>query len=240
MVLRKIHISELLISDEGKIAQELHDKVKVLCWIMTNPSNLWTKAQHVKATWGRRCNKLVFISSETNTQLPAVGVDVEEGRDFLWAKTRKAHQYLYDHHINDFDWFIKADDDTYVVMENLRHMLSRFTPEEPIWFGRRFRPYVPGGYMSGGAGYVLSKEAVTRFVTLALKDDGICRTDPGGAEDVEIGVCLHNVGVNARDSRDEYGRETFHPFVPEHHLIPSLIPKDNWLWEYNYYPYKEV
>ena len=222
------------------MAQDLFDNVKVLCWIMTSPDNIMTKAQHVKATWGRRCNKLLFMSSKRNDVLPAVGLHCKEGRDFLWGKTRHSLKYIYKHHMGDADWFLKADDDTYTIMENLRNMLSHYKTTDPIWFGRRFRPYVPGGYMSGGAGYVLSKEALKRFVEQALPDDVICRTDPEGAEDVEIGICLHNVGVNARDSRDEYGRETFHPFVPEHHLIPSLIPKDNWLWEYNFYPYKEV
>jgi len=109
-----------------------------------------------------------------------------------------------------------------------------------VYFGRRFRPYVQQGYMSGGAGYVLSREALNRLVTKALPDPFRCRNDPGGAEDLELGQCMEGVTVAVGDSRDEHGRERFHPFTPDLHLVPGLIPRDNWYWQYNYYPAKVV
>lgn len=120
-------------------------------------------------------------------------------------------------------------------MENLRYMLYPYSADSPIYFGCRFKPFVKQGYMSGGAGYVLSREAVRRFVEKAMPNKTICRSDNGGAEDVEMGKCLEKVEVIAGDSRDTNSRGRFFPFVPEHHLIPGHANKDFWYWQYIYY-----
>ncbi|XP_068083667.1 glycoprotein-N-acetylgalactosamine 3-beta-galactosyltransferase 1 isoform X2 [Anabrus simplex] len=174
-----------------------------------------------------------------DSTLPAIQLPVKEGRDYLWAKTKEAFRYVYRHHLQQADWFMKADDDTYVIVENLRYMLSAHKSNEPIYFGCRFKPYVKQGYMSGGAGYVLSREAVRLLVENGLTDKKKCRPDHGGAEDVEMGKCLENVGVKAGDSRDAFGRGRFFPFVPEHHLIPGHVNKNFWYWKYIYYESKE-
>ncbi|XP_060229997.1 glycoprotein-N-acetylgalactosamine 3-beta-galactosyltransferase 1 isoform X3 [Meriones unguiculatus] len=215
------------------IAETLYQKVKILCWVMTSPQNLEKKAKHVKATWAQRCNKVLFMSSEENEDFPTVGLKTKEGREQLYWKTIKAFQYVHDHYLEDADWFMKADDDTYVILDNLRWLLSKYNPEQPIYFGRRFKPYVKQGYMSGGAGYVLSKEALRRFVD-AFKTEKC--THSSSIEDLALGRCMEIINVEAGDSRDTTGKETFHPFVPEHHLIKGYLPKTFWYWNYNYYP----
>ena len=74
---------------------------------------------------------------------------------------------------------------------------------------------------------------------MGINDKKMCRQGHEGAEDVEIGKCLHHLGVLAGDSRDEEGRKRFFPFVPEHHLVPGHIPKDSWYWKYQFYEEEE-
>ncbi|XP_041639045.1 glycoprotein-N-acetylgalactosamine 3-beta-galactosyltransferase 1-B-like [Cheilinus undulatus] len=221
--------------EDSRMADELYKRVRVLCWVMTAPKNLEKKTRHVKSTWSRHCNIVVFMSSEDNADFPTVGLGTKEGRDQLYWKTIKAFHYVYEHHFDEADWFLKADDDSYVIVDNLRLLLANHTPEEPIYFGRRFKPYIKQGYMSGGAGYVLSKEALRRFVE-GFKNK-VC-THTSSTEDLEMGRCMEKVGVLAGDSRDSLHRETFHPFVPEQHLTYKF-PKSFWYWRYCYYPISE-
>uniref|UniRef100_UPI00358E251D glycoprotein-N-acetylgalactosamine 3-beta-galactosyltransferase 1 n=1 Tax=Myxine glutinosa TaxID=7769 RepID=UPI00358E251D len=222
--------------EDDSIANEVRQRVRVLCWIMTAPKNLEIKTRHVKATWTRHCNTVLFMSSEENAEFPTIGLKTDEGREQLYWKTIRAFQYIHKHNIDDADWFLKADDDTFVIVDNLRLMLSNYTPEQPIYFGRHFRPYVKQGYMSGGAGYVLSREALRRFVKAF--DDGTC-THTSTVEDLALGGCMEKIGVKPGDSRDAAKRETFHPFVPEHHLIRGTLGKDFWYWRYCYHPASE-
>ncbi|KAG7264415.1 hypothetical protein CRUP_014324, partial [Coryphaenoides rupestris] len=175
--------------EDGHMADELYKKVRILCWVMTGPKNLQTKARHVKATWSRHCNVVVFMSSVDDPDFPTVGLDTKEGRDQLYWKTIRAYHYAYEHHIDEADWFLKADDDTYAIVDNLRWVLANHTPEEPVYFGRRFKPYTKQGYMSGGAGYVLSKEALRRFVE-GFKTECGHNTLPLVGGPLPMGQCL--------------------------------------------------
>ncbi|KAL5012402.1 hypothetical protein ScPMuIL_010953 [Solemya velum] len=211
------------------------EDVRVLCFVTTSPANINKKAVHVKETWGKRCDKLLFMSSENNYSLPAIGLNVSEGRDSLWLKTIESLKYVHKNYRFDADWFIKTDDDTYVIVDNLRYFLKDKDSSNPIYFGRKLKRYVQQGYMSGGAGYVMSREALTRIVEKGFHNKSYCPDVELGLEDVYIGKCMENLGVLAGDSRDEESRERFHPLLPELVLVPGLIRNTSWFWFYNFY-----
>ncbi|XP_020326457.2 glycoprotein-N-acetylgalactosamine 3-beta-galactosyltransferase 1-like [Oncorhynchus kisutch] len=202
---------------------------RLLCWV-------WTRAKHIVNTWGPRCDTLLFMSSKPDLLFPGtvLALATEEGRANLYNKTMAAFNLLHDGYLDRADWFLKADDDTYVIVENLRLLLSRFSPDKPVYLGRRFRRFVHQGYMSGGAGYVLSRESVRRYVR-ALHH-GAC-TQSTSAEDLLLGFCHQKLGVPAGDSRDHQHRETFHPlWLGKLLCTEDILPK--WFHQYNYYPSK--
>ena len=65
---RNISQESLALQKKPINATELNATTRVLCWIMTNPKNHKTKAIHVKTTWGKRCDILLFMSSENGNE----------------------------------------------------------------------------------------------------------------------------------------------------------------------------
>ncbi|XP_046398780.1 glycoprotein-N-acetylgalactosamine 3-beta-galactosyltransferase 1-like [Ischnura elegans] len=216
------------------VVRELWEEVRVVCWVMTQPRNHATKAEAVKETWGRRCNALVFISTQADASLPTVRVSVPEGRFNLWDKTRAAFVYLHQAgYLSDqVDWVLKADDDTFLVMENLRYLLTQYDPEKTVYVGLRFKAHLKQGFMSGGTGYVLSRVAARRFVTEGLPGNKTCRNYKQTYEDVEMGRCMAALGAEFVDARDSDGRHRFFPYQPERHLSKGEDTKLVWLKDY--------
>lgn len=169
-----------------KLADKLYDEVKVLCWVMISPKFHHTRGIHIKNTWGRRCNKLLFMSSTHDPEIESIALPMVDKITHLWTKARKAFQYIHDHDelLKNFDWFLKADDDAYMVMENVRHMLYQYQPQTALYFGQRLTGNESlDGYMQGGA-YILSRKAVQKFVKLYPER---CNQKDGWAEDLYMG-----------------------------------------------------
>lgn len=93
--------------------------------------------------------------------------------------------------------------------------------------------------MSGGSGYVLSREALRIFAE-GVNDTTKCRQEDDHAEDVEMGKCLFNLGVKAGDSRDEQLRNRFYPIAPYGALLSGKVGMDFWLYKYAYYNPRSV
>ncbi|KAI0223065.1 Glycoprotein-N-acetylgalactosamine 3-beta-galactosyltransferase 1 [Lamellibrachia satsuma] len=168
---------------------------------------MYAKARHVQATWTRHCNKALFASGHKDDTFPTIDINVPEGRRHFTMKTMKTFDYVYKHHYNDADWFMKAHEDTYVILENLRYLLSSQNTSQPVYFGHILPFHERQGHIAGGAGYVLSREALRRLVN---RKKGLCREDLGD-EDIEIGRCLEMLGVKIVDSRDSMKHDRFYP-----------------------------
>ena len=204
------------------------DDIRILCLILTHPDNHKKAAYTVHVTWARRCTYVKFVTTLEDDLLPTVVTNTSGDYDHIWAKTKLGFEVAYQEYLDKVDWVLKADDDTFVIVENLKLLLNSYDTNSPIWLGCELKVAEVGpdgldGYMMGGAGYVLSKEALRRFYEISLTNRSICEQGDTGAEDVNMGNCLRNVGVTRAVSTDIFGRYFFLPFFPD-----SQIGKTGW------------
>ena len=201
--------------------------VRVLCLIMTMSKDLETRARAVNETWVKRCDRHFFLLTSKEKRDDFITIDdIPDNRKNIVLKIRRAYEIIWEKYINEFDWILKADDDTYVVMENLKYFVSKLDPNKPGHLGYLFKKYLVSGYMSGGGGYVISNAGFRLMVERGLQKDNCSipeePDDPEHSEDVETGRCLEKVGVPVISSLDSEGRETFHPYPPYKHLVGPL------------------
>lgn len=197
---------------DDSLARELQQRSRLFCWANSLEDRLHTSLRAINDTWVRRCDDhLYFIESRTSLSHDVLALGVPDGRRYLTDKSTRAWKLLYGRKLQDFDWFLQGDEDTYVVVENLRLLLSHYNASQPVWIGFVYSHAIKEGFMSGGASYVLSREAVRLLVEEGYgKNLPGCPQTGGHADDMNLGVCLAALGVPLANTLDRLGRHTFH------------------------------
>eukprot|EP00041_Stephanoeca_diplocostata_P038180 m.1482870 g.1482870 ORF g.1482870 m.1482870 type:complete len:601 (-) comp25178_c0_seq74:286-2088(-) len=219
-------------------AKPQYKEPRILCWVLTYPLAASTKARAVNRTWGRKCTFLLFMTTEHVDGLETVELPVHgpEGRDKLWTKSKMAWLYVYRNYIDRADWFVKADDDTYISVDNLRRYLTTFDHTEPWQLGRLFQMrHSETRYYSGGSGIVLSQGALKALGSaMASPDDPQWAGKPNGKgpEDLLTAITLRKLGIGVQDCLDDKGRQLFLPMgIDFEYFAPK---RDESSWFYNY------
>ena len=203
-------------------------RATIFCLILTTSKNFDRKARVVYESWAKHCDNYKFISllpnyivTDGQSNKTNYGILLDYGFDILQPpglendtyrkltdKVFLSFKYISQKY-NDYDWYLKADDDSFVFVDNLRKFVSDKNPSSPVSYGYDFKVIVQNGYHSGGAGYLLSNEAVKRLGAKLTENYKFCKNS--GVEDVDIARCLRRLGVYPNKSIDEFGRERFHP-----------------------------
>ena len=132
---------------------------------------------------------------------------VEEKYDYLSKKLLSAFKYIYmQHEENLYDWYLKCDHDTFVHMDNLNKFLIDKNENDAVSYGRLVGE-LNSGFLSGGAGYVMSKESFKRIGSKLNEDSEFCPQKLG--ESVDVFNCLRSLNCSIANSI-ENDRNRFH------------------------------
>jgi len=156
--------------------------------------------------------------------MPFVYLDMVDSKDNLTEKHIRTIMHVHANYMNDFDWYISTNDDTYIVMENLKLFVQDKCPNERKLYGKVMRyglTHVTDngkefhndtnsqGFVQGGTGFVASREAIRQFAEAMKNDSKFCVNGNGWYEDQEISACYRKVGVYPGETRDGENRERF-------------------------------
>jgi hypothetical protein len=119
------------------------------------------------------------------------------------------YRYIYDNYINEFDWFMRADDDVYVRIPQLIKYLSKKDPTKPLYIGSpgrgrkndlsRLKLKSTDAYCMGGPGIVMSRKLLMELVVHL--DNCLKHVVVSYNEDVEVGRCImRKLGINCTNT----------------------------------------
>ena len=191
----------------------------LLIGVLTAEKYLLTRAIAIHKTWGQdlglSSQLFFFVGEDCNTDhhslrdLPII--KLRGVKDDVYPPQEKAFalwHYLNQHHVNQFKWFLRADDDLYVRVSKLEAALQRLDWREQLEIGhpgygleedRKRLKLLPGeNYCMGGPGVILSAPAlgaVSKFLGWcqeAVREYNKDKDRERGwyNEDVELGRCI--------------------------------------------------
>eukprot|EP00047_Mylnosiga_fluctuans_P008630 m.259500 g.259500 ORF g.259500 m.259500 type:complete len:721 (+) comp22550_c0_seq1:55-2217(+) len=212
-------------------------KHRLLCFIMAMPQNFATKGAAVNRTWGRECDILLFFSTELVPGYNVIKSPIEgEDRDLLWRKAQHAWLHVARKFADKADFFVRADDDTYINMDNLRALLEPHDPDGRLFIGRLLYPegVKDEGFYSGGSSIIASRGTMVHFAKSAAKNRWIFGEEDTFADDLEISLTMARIGINPVDTLDAEGRNLFHTLgVGVERSLTRKKDPSMWLWTYS-------
>ena len=122
----EFNLSPVLSKIQVRKNSQAEQRLKIFCFVNSHEGNHDTKVRAVRETWGSRCDKLVIASNKTDESMGAIAIPniADSSYENLWNKHRETLRYIWDHYQEEYEWFFKADDDTYAIIENLKAFLA--------------------------------------------------------------------------------------------------------------------
>uniref|UniRef100_A0A8C9VLI5 Hexosyltransferase n=1 Tax=Scleropages formosus TaxID=113540 RepID=A0A8C9VLI5_SCLFO len=169
--------------------------------VMTAQKYLNNRAVAAHRTWAQTIpGRVEFFSSEGSDPSVPIPVVALKNVDDSYPPQKKSFmmlKYMHDHYLEQFEWFMRADDDVYVKGDRLESFLRSLNSSAPLFLGQTGMgardelgklALEPGeNFCMGGPGVIMSREVLRRVaphIRQCLQEMYTTH------EDVEVGRCV--------------------------------------------------
>jgi len=193
-------------------------KTKIKFVILTCEKYHDNRVESIRKTWGK--NQDIWFLSDFNQGDDIIGFDyLQRGYENIWMKYS---EFLKNLSSIEHDWYFFTDDDTFVNIDNINQLLKNYNSSDAICIGHvgalnsngtdmdgNFTGFpmqtiigkdtnLPLYYVSGGAGFILSKKSMNLICEYirSLNSYEIPRSYNG---DVTFGFWMRNSGIKVQD-----------------------------------------
>ena len=186
----------------------------VLIGVITSEQYLMTRAKTMFETWGQKADNIVFfVGSECQIDRPElanmkfVRLPVADDEYPPQKKMFAMLRYMATHYIDQYHWFVRADDDVYIRYNRLLELLSKLDASQILYIGHPNHDDKPSDegeskvdygevYCMGGPGVLLSRvllkdlEPKLDLCQEAIDHHSFKSSTLLYSEDVELGRCI--------------------------------------------------
>ena len=201
-----------------------------ICYIISTCNKyLDTRVKYQMDTMLKNINKedIYYLTSKPDVENRQFGwYSMDDTQNITW----KYIHFIYNTNIPDYDWYILIDDDTFVFEKRLRNLLTKYNSSENYYIGKELDhiKHEFCCYMSGGAGYAISKSLyshITEYVKKIGKNEAyypLINLQNQWCDDLCIGIWIQEIAkTNKTNKINQLNNNLFH--LAEHENETQLI-----------------
>ncbi len=191
----------------------------IFCFVLSANNRHLTSSRAIVYTWGKRCDRFYFVTRLQNTSVELMMLEKFENitditSDTITQCTVDVLLYLRnDYLFSSYHWFLRASDESYVIIPNLRRLLRELNRKENnrpfAYIGDVKQMYDKYQISTTGSVMLFNRKALDR---LAIIDSGDDENELNIEEkqtclekmiyDHEFVTCIKQIGININPVND--------------------------------------
>jgi hypothetical protein len=139
---------------------------------------------------------IYYLTSKSNIDQRQFGWNcMDDPKNITW----KYIHFIYNMDIPQYDWYLFIDDDTFVYKNRLQNMLTKYDVDDCHYIGKELDHITKdfGLYMSGGAGYAISR-GLYKLIYEYVRTKGVNACFKHWCDDLCIGLWIQEIAKTTK------------------------------------------